>query len=166
MADLKKNLKKRIEGAKRIALLAVGSELRGDDAAGMLVGHLVAKSYKRKPGKPLVKVFFGETAPENLTGAIKQFKPSHLVVIDAADLSEKPGTIALLDFETIGGASFSTHLLPLKIMTDYVSQATNCAVIGIGIQPKCLAFDSKPTKPVLSSVKEIAQTFLKLINYH
>jgi hydrogenase 3 maturation protease len=164
MADLKKNLKKRIEGAKRIALLAVGSLLRGDDAAGMIAGEYVQKHFKKKSGKPLVKVFFGETAPENLTGYIKKFQPTHLLVIDSADLGEKPGTIAILDFETIGGASFSTHLLPLKIMTDYITQATNCQVIGIGIQPKTLAFGSKPTKSVLASAKEVARAFLQALN--
>ena len=70
MSGLKTSLKNRLEGAAKIAVLGIGSLLRADDAAGMLVAEEVEKRCGKTKGKPEVKVFFGETAPENLTGEI------------------------------------------------------------------------------------------------
>ena len=87
MQSLTTELKNRLKAAKRIAVLGVGSELRGDDVAGMLVAGAVQKKSKK------IRVFLGATAPENLTGEIIKFKPTHLIIVDTADIKEKPGTI-------------------------------------------------------------------------
>ncbi|MDD2752350.1 MAG: hydrogenase maturation protease, partial [Candidatus Omnitrophica bacterium] len=103
--NLEKHLKTRLSKAKRIAVLGVGSELKGDDAAGMLVARQI------KENKNL-KVFLGSTAPENITGEIKKFAPHHLLIIDTAMMQEKSGTIKIFPGKAIGGVSFSTHRLP------------------------------------------------------
>jgi hypothetical protein len=97
----------RLKGATRVVLLGVGSDLRGDDAAGMMAAERLSHT-------PKLNVLLGGTAPENLTGEIKKLKPSHLLIVDAAEMKAEAGTIRLLTPEEIGGFSFSTHALPLK----------------------------------------------------
>ena len=152
MQKLIQGLKSRLKSAKRIALLGVGSELRGDDAAGILVAEALSKKICRRNN---LKVFLGHTAPENLTGEIKKFKPQHLIIIDSADMGKKAGEVSLIDISDLRGVTFSTHQLPVVIMADYLMQATGCEISIIGIQPKQLKFDSQVSQEILKSVKQL-----------
>ena len=154
-----------------MAILGVGSEFRGDDAAGMLVAEKIEKMSgpraHRGAGtekKVVLKIFLGATAPENLTGEIIKFKPTHLIIVDTADIKEKPGTILLLKEEDLGeGISFSTHKLPPKVMMDYFNKTLKCAIFVLGIQPKSLKFGMAVSKEVRSSVKEVSDAIIAVI---
>jgi hydrogenase 3 maturation protease len=162
MLTIKKALQEKLESAARIAIVGVGSELRGDDAAGILViARLTAGRLKSKKRK--FSFFIGATAPENLTGEIKKFKPSHIVIIDSADFKKKPGQIKFIEREDFSGASFCTHKLPLKIMIEYLAKSLGCETIVIGIQPKSLSFCSSPTKPVVTAIKQVSAALKEVI---
>jgi hydrogenase 3 maturation protease len=158
VTSLKDALSLELCGAKRIALLAIGSELRGDDAAGMLVARHLIKSGKCA----CLKIFLGETAPENLTGEIRKYKPTHVLIVDAASLGKHAGYVELIDPDKTGGLSFSTHRLPAKIITDYLKKSLGCKSFIIGIQPESIDFGSKPTKQVNKAAKEISVILKKI----
>jgi hydrogenase maturation protease len=99
----------------------------------------------------------GETAPENLTGQIKEFQPTCLIIVDAVDTSSEPGCIKLIDLtEVDAGAGMSTHSMSIKLLTDYLRHFLTCEFLIVGIQPASLDFDSPPSKPVLQAAKSIA----------
>lgn len=162
MSGLKKSLQNRLEGAARIAVLGIGSLLRADDAVGMLVAKEVEKSRGKTNKKPEVKVFFGETAPENLTGEIKKFKPDHLIIIDAGDTGKEPGAITLISPKEETSVSFSTHQLPTGIMIDYLLKFIKCRVTVIVIQPKTLVFNQSLSKEAAGAVKALSSTLNQL----
>lgn len=149
MEKLREAIRERLKGAKKIAVLGIGSELRGDDAAGMLVAQKLKD----------IKIFLGGTAPENLTGEIKKYNPTHLVIIDSADFGEKPGAANIIEPEDIRGTSFSTHRMPLKVMVEYLRSFLDCGIIIIGIQPGSIEFG----KPVSFEVKKSAQKIAGII---
>jgi len=153
-------LRNSLAGAAKIAILGIGSELRGDDVCGMLVAKQLEPLFKKNTH---VKIFHGGTAPENLTGEIKKFAPSHVIMLDAADTSQQPGTISFIEPDSVGGISFSTHMMPIKIMVDYLKQALGCKSVIIGIQPKSIRFGDKPAKEVLASVNQVASSIEKVI---
>jgi hydrogenase 3 maturation protease len=160
LPDLRSLLKNSLEKATRIAVLGIGSEFRGDDAAGVIAAERLAK--KRSPNKKItLGVFHGATAPENLTGEIRRFKPSHLVIIDTIDAGQKPGTIILLQPDVIGGATFSTHTMPAAILADYLGKTTGCKTVIIGIQGRSLSFGSTMAKSVRESVTYVVNEFIK-----
>ncbi|MGO9410171.1 MAG: hydrogenase maturation peptidase HycI [Spirochaetia bacterium] len=130
-------------------ILGVGSELRGDDAAGILVAERVSSL-----GLPGVRSLSGGTAPENLTGEIRKLSPSHLIIVDAADMGLAPGTIQILDPGEISGISFATHALPLSVLAGYLESETGCSVIIMGIQPRSLEFDAAVTPEASQAVDE------------
>ncbi|MDD5174679.1 MAG: hydrogenase maturation protease [Candidatus Omnitrophica bacterium] len=164
MQSLKRELKARLKGAKRVAVLGVGSELRGDDIAGILVLEALKKSKKIKPSIRL-KTFEGSTAPENLTGEIKVFKPTHLIIVDTADIGESPGSVLLLRADEVGrGISFSTHKIPPKILIDYFTHSLKCEIIIIGIQPKSIGFGRNMSKAVISSSGSVASSILEALS--
>lgn len=156
MPTLKTLLLSRIKKAKKIAVLGVGSDLRADDAAGMLAAKFIEDSLGKKKSAVNLKVFFGETAPENVTGEIKKFKPTHVIIIDSADMGKKAGAVELLEPEKIANVSFSTHQLPLKIMADYLVISLNCRVVIIAIQPKTLKFSNPLSREVKSAARLIS----------
>lgn len=147
----------KLKGASRIAILGVGSELRSDDLAGILVAQKIKEIIKDKD-KDKFKVFIGGTAPENLTGDIKKFNPSHIIIIDSADFKKEPGFMGQVELDKIGGMSFDTHRLPLKIMADYLLQSLpGVIIILLGIQPKSLAFGAPLAREVEDTVDRVSQ---------
>jgi len=189
LQTLRTNLQQRLEGAARIGVLGIGSELRADDVAGILVAQRIQERRKEGKRNPLLpfagqargpaptpshvptcspssvdlEVFLGGTAPENLTGEIKRFGPTHLVIVDAADLDAEPGTITLMDPDNIGGTTFCTHSLPLKVMIDYLLDSFPCHVTVIGVQPKSLAVGDPVSTEVLEAVESLAAILLEVV---
>jgi hydrogenase 3 maturation protease len=158
MPNLKTLLKKKLNGAKKIAVLGVGSALRNDDTAGLLVAEEL-----KKIKNPRFKVFFGSTAPENLTGEIIKYKPTHIVIVDSVDTDQKPGSILLINPQEVDGVSFSTHMLPVKMIVDYFLESLKCEIIIIGIQPKSLEFGETVSDEVKKSTKQIAYAMRQIL---
>ncbi len=158
MPNLKVLLKKNLKGAKKIAVLGVGSALRSDDAAGLLVAEEL-----KKVKIPKLKVFFGSTAPENLTGEIIKYKPSHIIIVDSVDMEQEPGSILLIDPQVVEGVSFSTHMLPVKMIVDYFLESLKCEIVIIGIQPKTLEFGETVSEEVKKSTIQIADVISQIL---
>lgn len=151
-------LKDGLAHAKRIAVVTIGSELRGDDAAGMLVGLDLEKKIKRSGKKSNIRIFAGSTAPENLTGEIIRYKPDEIIIIDTVEMKMKPGSVILLQPQDMGkGATFSTHTMPAKVLIDYLMNSIKGSrVTFIGIQPKTLGFGKEPSAAVRKAAMEIS----------
>jgi hydrogenase 3 maturation protease len=109
-----------------------------------------------------VKIFVGATAPENLTGDIKKFNPSHILLIDSVDFKDVPGSVLVLNPRDLGdGVSFSTHKMPAKVLMQYFSNSLKCSTILVGIQPRTIDFGKPLSKKVISSVREMAGVIAK-----
>jgi len=162
--------------------MGIGSELRGDDAAGLLVLKYLqykvvslcrAAASRRaalsKIGRPLAsrgptfKFLNGGTAPENLTGEIRRFCPTHLIMLDAVDMGKRPGALALIDVAKDENGVFLTHKLPVKLMLDYMGREMNFVSVFIGIQPKTLEFGAEVSRPVALSCERLANLLAALM---
>ena len=155
--SLRANLRRRLEAAGRVAVLAVGSRLRGDDAAGLLAADALEQADLPDEVRARLGVFQGETAPENLTGELRRFRPTHLVVVDAADMGRAPGHIAIIEAEQLADAgSFSTHRMPLGVMIAYLTASIECRVMLVGIQPGACTFGEEPSPAVRRAAKRVA----------
>ncbi|MCL1971672.1 MAG: hydrogenase maturation peptidase HycI [Endomicrobia bacterium] len=155
MEKIKIILNEFLKDGKKAVFLAVGSELRGDDAAGIAAaGELVKENLPNG-----FKVMLGYTAPENLTGEIKKFAPSHLIICDAADSGLNPGEISVISTDDIQGAAFSTHMMPMNVFINYISKDNPLKTLIIGIQPENLEFGAEMSE----SVKTAAVNLSKII---
>jgi hydrogenase 3 maturation protease len=152
--SLKQALTQLARKPPRIAVVGVGQELSGDDAAGALVARYL------KPllvSRPYILILDGGPAPENLTGALRRFAPDLVLLVDAANLGEPPGTVRWLPFEQIDGVSASTHTLPLNMLAQYLRDELGCAVALLGVQPAQMGFGAALSAPVRQSVDDIVQ---------
>ncbi len=130
-------------------VVGVGSRLRSDDAVGLEISERIAAV-----SLPDVLVVLGDTAPENVTGEIRRFAPTHVLFVDAADLGEAPGTARVFAPSEIEGMTSSTHTLPLHVIADYLTRETGCRVFFLGVQPKLLEFGERLSDEVLAAIEE------------
>lgn len=152
-------LQKSLADAERVAVLGVGSELRGDDAVGLLVAESLSAAWKRSRR---AAALVGYTAPENFTGPLVRHLRDgaegrrHLVIVDAADLGLKPGATVLLDAARIAGVTFSTHQLPLALLVDYILRILPVQVHVVAVQPASTAFGRPVSRAVRAAATRLA----------
>lgn len=137
----------------RVAILGVGSDLRGDDAAGVKA----VEKMEERMDFPNLLLIIGGIVPESFTSRIKEFKPTHVLVIDAVDFEKKPGTISLVDPNKIVGQKISTHRLPLSMLIEYLRKDTEAEIALIGIQPASIDLGGTMSQPVKAAVDELVQ---------
>lgn len=111
----------------------MGNVLRGDDAAGVEFARGFKRLTRSNPSSVLV--IDAGTAPENYTGPLRAFKPGLVLLVDAAQLNERPGSVRLLDARQTGGLDASTHTLPPYLVARYLSTELDCEIALLGIQP-------------------------------
>ncbi|MBS7657584.1 MAG: hydrogenase maturation peptidase HycI [Candidatus Bathyarchaeia archaeon] len=156
--NLEKELKSWISGFKKIVILGIGNPIRRDD----YIGVAVAKLLKEK-NLPNVLILECETVPESFTNVIKDVKPTHVLMIDAANLNATPGFAKIIDINEIEYFSFSTHDLPLSLLAKFIAYETNAKIALLGIQPKSLDFGEGLTSELVKASEEIAKTIEKVL---
>jgi hydrogenase maturation protease HycI len=138
----------------RVAIVGIGHELRGDDAAGI---RLARALQPRAEHSDAILVMVAGLAPENTTGPIRRFAPDLVLLVDAAQMDAVPGTVRWLDWQDTTGFSASTHTLPPRLLAAYLIAELGCEVRLLGIQPGGNAIGDDVTSPVETSIRDIVQ---------
>lgn len=131
-------------------LLAVGSVLRGDDAAGPLLAKMMTDS-------PVEgwSVIDGGQCPEDELGVIRRQEPDTVLVFDAADMGLPPGAVRNLSAGDVAtDCLISTHALPITFLLGEIEGIAKRVVL-LGIQPADTTFFAPLTPAVRESVKEL-----------
>jgi hydrogenase 3 maturation protease len=115
----------------RLALVGIGHELRGDDGVGLDIVRRL-RSRLLPPGWLALEA---GSVPESCTSALRRFRPDLVVLVDAAHLDLRPGTVRWLECADTDGFHSSTHTLPLSVVATYLQTELGCAVGLLGIQP-------------------------------
>jgi len=157
MESLKKATRKT---EPRIALLGIGNELNGDDAAGVWIARRLQSILRDSP--ELLILDCG-TVPENAFGDLRRFKPDLILLLDAADIGAKPGEVKYIDPHNTSGFSASSHSLPFSVLAKYIEKEFNCGVGLLGIQPASLEFDASLSSPVKNSVSIVVNELSTLL---
>jgi hydrogenase 3 maturation protease len=161
-AAKKKNLSNSSPGQTlKVALVGVGSELNGDDAAG----NQIALQLMERADLPahFIAVNAG-SIPENASGTLRRFHPDLVIFVDAADFGDVPGEICWLEEEQITGMSASSHTLPLSILGGYLREELHCQIEYLGIQPLQIEFGEPPSTPIQRAIQEIVSALLDRFN--
>jgi hydrogenase 3 maturation protease len=95
--------------------------------------------------------------PENYTGKIRRMQPEVIILVDAVDFGGRPGETILTEAENAGGATLSTHSMPLSIFCKMLPESK---IYLLGIQPK--SFD-KMSDEIQSSGKALCEKINQLL---
>lgn len=148
----------------RTCLIGIGSDLRGDDSAGLLVVRSLLRNETGTKSPHLLIVEAGPV-PENHTGKLRAFNPELVLLIDAAHMGEVPGAIQWISLDAIDGMSASTHSLPLSMVAQYIISEFGCNVAVLGIQAGRNEFGAELTIPVRNALNEIVEEFQDTLLY-
>lgn len=148
------HLKTVLSNSSRTVILGVGNDLKADDGVGP---YIIKQLQNRVPEN--VELINASTVPENFISHLCDTKPDLTLIIDAALMNNPPGTIRLIDKDSIGGVAFSTHQLPLTFFIEYLLNQIETTVLILGIQPLNVEF----AKPITPPVQEAAAQIVKII---
>lgn len=159
MRSVEIELREWLSKAEKVAVIGIGNPIRMDDSVGIkVIQDLQGKLSER------VLLIECETAPENCLQEIVDFKPTHILIIDAAMLNLKPGEIVILEPKDLKTQpAFSTHALPLRIFCDYIAETAAAKIKFLLIQPKEVGFGVELTAEVLSSKDKIVKILLSIL---
>ncbi len=132
--DFEEELKAFIAGAKKIAVLGIGNDLRSDDGLGLFFID------KLDIDDPRIMIENVGSVPEGFTKSLADFKAERIIMVDAADMRKPPGHVELITKDRIGGIAISTHGMPLSFLMMHLEQETSGKTILIGIQPKSIQY--------------------------
>jgi len=144
--------------ARRVVVAGVGSSIRKDD----FVGVKVVRGLRNKVSSS-VYLIECETVPESFIEPIIEFKPTHVLIIDAALLGLKAGAFNLVEPGQLVGPIVSTHFLPLQIFCDYLEKTTGAKIALLAIQPKDTSFGEGLTTELRKTAKYLTNVLSKIL---
>jgi hydrogenase 3 maturation protease len=158
-SKLEKELREWLNAPKRVAIAGIGNPIRSDDYVGTkIIQELQGKT------SPKITLLECETVPESFVDEIGAFKPTHVLLIDAALMGLKPGEVRLLNTENIKNfPAISTNMLPLPVLCEFIAQLTGAKIALILIEPKNTEMGEELTAEVQNSAEIIVRLLLKLL---
>jgi len=130
------------------AIVCIGNELRGDDAAGVEVA-------RRLGGEMPWPVFDVRHAPESFLMKIVRARPASVLVVDAVPFGAAPGTVRLFDPEAVTGQGPSTHGPAPQMFLRALRMMHTCHQTVLGIQPEQTEVGSPLSEPVSRAVDRV-----------
>ena len=153
-------LEKWFTGAEKVVLAGIGNPIRKDDFVGVkIVQDLEGKVSKN------VSLLECETVPESFMQEIVDLKPSHVLLVDAAVLGLKPGETRLVFPEQVTDfPAITTHVLPLRIFCEYVTNMAEAKIALLLIEPENTEFGEGLTQKVQTAAEKITKMLLELFS--
>jgi hydrogenase 3 maturation protease len=159
VVDIETPLKDWFSGAKRVVVAGIGNSFRRDDFVGVEIVRKLQDRVSRS-----VYLIEGETLPESFLEPISKFNPTHILLIDSGMLNLSPGSAKLIEpNQLMKRAAFSTHLLPLRIFCDYLTETTDAKLSLLVIQPENTSFGEGLTPKLREAVINLTEIMLKLL---
>jgi hydrogenase 3 maturation protease len=145
--------------AKKVVVAGIGNPIRRDDFVGVkIVQDLQGKVPKN------VLLIECETVPESYMQEIIDFKPSHVLIVDAAILGLKPGETRLVLPEQITDfPAITTHVLPLRIFCEYITKMAEAKIALLLIEPENTEFGEGLTTTVQAAAEKITKQLIELL---
>jgi hydrogenase 3 maturation protease len=156
--NIEDELRDFIRGAKKIAILGIGNDLRSDDGLGLYIIERLSID------DPRVMIENVGSVPEGFARNLAEFGAERVIMVDAADMMKPPGHTELVTKDRIGGINISTHSMPLSFLMMYLEQETGGKTVLIGIQPKSIQFGEGLTPEIQAVVDTIIKTLERVVN--
>ena len=157
--DIEADLKNWLSNAQRVVVAGIGNPLRKDD----FVGVEIVRNLQNRVSQ-YVNLIECETVPESFIEPITEFKPTHILIIDAAMLNLKPGSSELIESgQMVKQPPISTHALPLRIFCEYLAKTTGAKIVLLVIQPRDAGFGEGLTTELRKTALELTNLLSRIL---
>ena len=147
---------------KLIKVIAVGNDLYGDDD----IGNAVLQALEQIPDMKDIELIDGAT---DALGLIDHFSGTdHVIIVDAAQMGENPGTVKVFSKEEIKLKIKMDHLTVHGISlaeTFDIAQLVDSLpknITIIGIEPKNIGISQNLSDVVTQSIPEVVSNIINL----
>lgn len=141
----------------RIAFIGIGNQRMGDDA----LGGILAEDLQANLQSERFRILDGGLAPENCLGALRNFQPHLVVLLDVVVGMGDAGTIHWLRHDKCEGFSASSHSLPLGILAAFLEAEYGCAVYVLAVTAESLNEEAALSNSVEKAASEIRDYLLR-----
>ena len=152
---LRDELRARLKGT--VLVVGIGNTLRGDDGFG-------PSMIERLEGKVSARLLDVGEVPESYLGRVLEQKARTILVLDAADMGEAAGTVAILEAEDLAECNVSTHQMPLELFFRYLRENSHADVFALGVQPKQISLGSEMSPEVESTAAILSEVLIELLS--
>ena len=158
-AELSKTMiRLRVPGSRpKIAIVGLGYEMRGDNAAGVVIAHALQPLAEQCQN---VVVIAAGTTPDHHTRVLRHAAPGLIVLVEAVQLDKPPGTIAWIPWDATANLMTATDTL---MLFKRLGNQLQCEIGLIGIQPAETAVGAALSPEVRQAIdrviKGLAQVF-------
>ena len=150
------------KSAQLIKVIAVGNDLYGDDG----IGNAVLKALEQIPDMNDIELIDGAT---DALGLIDHFSETdHVIIVDAAQMGEKPGTVKVFSKEEvklkIKMDHLSVHGISLAETFDIAKMVDSLPknITIIGIEPKNIGISESLSDVVTQAIPEVVSNIINL----
>jgi hydrogenase 3 maturation protease len=151
----------RMTKGARVAVVGIGHELRGDDAAGVAIVRALETAARNDE---CLLVIDAGPAPENQIGPLLRFEPDVILFVDAAQMGEASGTVRWVSWHETDGLGASTHTLSPQVLARFLVHELGCEVLLLGIQPASCAVGARLSPAVAEAVHSTVQVLLNVLS--
>ena len=145
---------------QKIVFIGVGHPLRGDDYVG---SHVVKELIKHVESKSTnVDFLDAEDSVESVITKAYQAKPKHIIFIDSCEMNVQPGKIHLISVSETDYPFFTTHGIPLKLLSERLMPQSEAWVLAI--QPKQVEFSENMSSEVNEAAMLVSQFIMKMLS--
>jgi hydrogenase maturation protease len=136
-------------------IVALGNQLKGDDAVAIEVCKLLDKKFN---------VLFAYTSPDSFLGKIKEMEPKNVFFVDAALFEGNIGDVKLIN--NLKSFESSTHAFDFNLLKELLSPA-KVYFIGINIikteYSDSISGELKKKLPKIAN--DLENLLLRIVNY-
>jgi hydrogenase maturation protease len=147
MNDLRLELERCLQG--KVCLMGIGNEAMGDDGLGARLAQALGERLDPGATQPLglpekapgrLEVIVAGVSPERWLGTIADGGVDQVLLVDAVEFGEVPGSVILLSAAEIKSRypQISTHKISLGLLAEWLERATGAPVWLLGVQPASL----------------------------
>lgn len=130
-------------------IIGIGNELRGDDAAGIILSQKVIKSgYKN-----VLKV---HSTPENFLSKISEMPGKCRLWIDIINWEAEPGSFRIFTPQEVKHFAISTHNFSPVVLLAFLKQYRDIPDYFLGIQPEIIELGQEISPAVNTTVNKLA----------
>jgi len=156
---IQESLKKWFADSGRVVIAGIGNPIRTDDFVGV---KIIQNLENKVPDR--IQLIECETVPESFLEPMIEFSPTHILLIDAAILGLKPGSIQLVNPEEVAEVpAVTTHMLPLRIFCEYITKMTGAKIALLLIEPENTDFGEGLTQKVQATSEEVTNILIELL---
>ncbi len=156
--DIRERLEELIADRK-IVLMGVGNEVRGDDAFGVMLGERI--EHRIEP-----TVFVTHDLPEDYAVKAADLKPDVVLVLDAIDFHGEPGEVHLVAAKDVPPTPGVTHRPSLEMMARFIELDAGAETWVLGVQPRmdALGVGDEMSEPVARALDELEELLVELLS--